>query len=328
MLDPRLAIVVIGRNEGARLAQCLASLPGQVTVIYADSASTDDSVARAQAAGATVVVLDRDTPLTAARGRNAGARRAIELLPDLALIQFIDGDCTLHPDWLPAARDFLAAHPGVAIACGRRFERHPDRSIYNAMCDREWDTPPGKADACGGDALVRADAFAAVGGFADDQLAHEEPEMCGRLRAAGWEIWRIDVPMTEHDAAIMRVAQFYRRGRRAGLGISQCLDRGGAGRDPQGAAIVRRALLWGVALPLAIVVALAVSLPLALLLAAAYPAQILRQALRHRRQGWRGAQAIRVAALNLLSKFAEAHGVLEYWSARLTGRRHRPVTYK
>lgn len=65
------------------------------------------------------------------------------------------------------------------------MERFPEASIYNAMCHREWNTPVGEADACGGDALMRADAFAKVGGFADGQIAYEEPELCGRLRAAG-----------------------------------------------------------------------------------------------------------------------------------------------
>ncbi|MEH3123044.1 MAG: glycosyltransferase [Sphingomonas phyllosphaerae] len=324
----RLAIVVIGRNEGPRLAACLASAPDGVTVVYADSASTDDSVTMARAAGAEVVALHPDTPLTAARGRNAGAAKAIALDPDLAFIQFVDGDCTILPEWLPAAVDFLTAHPEVAVVCGRRFERHPERSLYNAMCDREWNTPVGQADASGGDALVRVRAFAEVGGFADDQVAHEEPEMCGRLRAAGWTIWRLDVPMTAHDANITRLGQFYRRSRRAGLGISQCLDRGGAGRDPQGAAIVRRALIWGVALPVAIIASLAIDARLAAVMAAAYPAQLLRQTARNRRQGWTGGEAVRVAALGIVSKFAEAHGVVEYWMARLTGRRHRPVTYK
>ena len=328
MPEHRLAIVVIGRNEGPRLAACIASVPAGVTVVYADSASTDDSIAVAGAHGAAVVALHTDTPLTAARGRNAGAYKALERIPDLEFIQFVDGDCTIMPEWLPAALDFFATHPEVAVVCGRRFERHPERSLYNAMCDREWNTPVGKADASGGDALVRVQAFVEVGGFADDQVAHEEPEMCGRLRAAGWEIWRLDVPMTAHDANITRLGQFYRRSRRAGLGISQCLDRGGAGRDPQGTAIVRRALIWGVVLPLAIVASLAVDARLAAVVAAAYPAQLLRQAARNRRQGWSAGQAVRVAALGIVSKFAEAHGVLEYWAARLSNRRHRPVTYK
>ena len=50
--------VVIGRNEGARLVACLASLTGQVRrLVYVDSGSTDGSVKAAQAAGKTVQVV-------------------------------------------------------------------------------------------------------------------------------------------------------------------------------------------------------------------------------------------------------------------------------
>ena len=84
------------------------------------------------------------------------------------------------------------------MVCGRRRERHPEKSVYNALCDLEWDTPIGEAAACGGNSLVRADAFEAVGGFDARLIAGEEPELCARLRQAGWKIWRLrrrdDVP--------------------------------------------------------------------------------------------------------------------------------------
>lgn len=324
----RTAIVVIGRNEGDRLARCLSSLPRHFPVIYADSASTDESVTIASDAGAEVVSLPPDTTSTAARGRNAGAFRALELYPDCEFLQFIDGDCTLIEGWMPAAIEFLEANPNVAVACGRRFERHPEHSIYNALCDREWQTPVGRADSSGGDAMVRTQAFVAVGGFSDDQIAHEEPEMCGRLRDAGWDIWRIDKSMTAHDAAMSRLGQFYRRSRRAGIGISQCLDRGGLRRDPQGTTIIIRSLAWGLALPLAFLIFLFVDVRLSGLLLTLYIAQILRQCLRNYRQGWPGLQAFHVASLSLISKFAEAHGAMDYWAARLLGRRQRPIIYK
>ena len=38
-------------------------------------------------------------------------------------------------------------------------------SIYNALCDEEWDTPIGEARECGGDALVRCAALDQIGGY-------------------------------------------------------------------------------------------------------------------------------------------------------------------
>ena len=97
-----LDAVVIGRNEGARLVACLASLRGAVRrVVYVDSGSTDRSVDAALAAGADVVRLDMTAPFTAARARNAGLAELAKAAPDF--VQLIDGDCTLDPDWLPGA---------------------------------------------------------------------------------------------------------------------------------------------------------------------------------------------------------------------------------
>ncbi len=56
---------------------------------------------------------------------------------------------------------------------------------------------------------MRAAALAAVGGYRDELIAGEEPELCVRLRASGWSIWRIDEEMTLHDAAITRFRQWW-----------------------------------------------------------------------------------------------------------------------
>ena len=99
----------------------------------------------------------------------------------------------------------------VGAVCGRRRERIPERSIYNWLCDLEWDRPVGEVRAFGGDVMMRADALEAVGGYRDDLIAGEEPELCVRLRAAGWRIWRLDREMTLHDAAMTRFDQWWRR---------------------------------------------------------------------------------------------------------------------
>lgn len=151
-----IAVVAIGRNEGDRLKRCLQSvIHAADLVVYVDSGSTDGSVAYAQGIGAEVVALDMSQPFTAARARNQGFARALELRPDLAYVQFVDGDCEVQPNWLGQSLSFLAQHPEVAVACGRRRERQPQASIYNQLCDLEWDTPIGEAKACGGDALMR-----------------------------------------------------------------------------------------------------------------------------------------------------------------------------
>ena len=66
--------------------------------------------------------------------------------PDL--VQLVDGDCEVQPGWVAEAAAFLAMRPEVVVVCGRRRERYPEASVYNRLCDREWDTPLGAAGAC------------------------------------------------------------------------------------------------------------------------------------------------------------------------------------
>lgn len=309
--------MVIGRNEGARLIACLASLKGRAgRIVYVDSGSTDGSVEAAQRAGAEVVTLDMTQPFTAARARNAGLARLADDAPEF--VQFVDGDCTVSPGWIETAAAVLTAQPETAVACGRRREEHPEHSVYNRLCDREWDTPVGEALACGGDALARVSALCEVGGFRDDLIAGEEPEMCLRLRRAGWTIRRLDAEMTRHDARILRFSQWWRRTRRAGHAFAEGAYLQGAGPERHWVAETRRALIWGALLPLAILLLMLLS-PSAALLALIYPAQLLRLTLR---EGWES------ALFSVLGKFAEAQGVLEFHLRRLRGQRRGIMEYK
>lgn len=315
------AAIVIGRNEGARLVACLASLQDQVgVVIYVDSGSTDGSLEAARTAGAEVVELETDRPFTAARARNAGLARLSEAHVDLAYVQFVDGDCTVQAGWVAAARHFLQEHEDVAVVCGRRRERHPDHSIYNRLIDREWDTPTGAAKACGGDALMRLEALTAVGGFNPALIAGEEPELCVRLRAAGWGIWRLDAEMTLHDAGITRLSQWWRRAVRAGHAYAEGAALHGAPPERHRVVATRRAMIWGLGIPgLAILGGILVT-PWCFALLLAWPAQMLRLALRQK--------DLAQAFFLTLGKLPEAIGVLTYHWRRLTGQRAELIEYK
>lgn len=312
-----IGAVIIGRNEGARFLACLASLPDSLSpVIYVDSGSTDGSVAAAKAHGATVVTLDSAQPFTAARARNAGLA---QLGDGVTFVQMIDGDCTLADGWVETAHAALGADQGLAVVCGRRRERSADASLYNQLCDWEWDTPVGAARACGGDAMMRLDALRAVGGYRDDLIAGEEPELCVRLRKAGWRIARLDAEMTAHDAAMTRFGQWWQRSRRAGHAFAEGAALHGAPPERHWVRETRRALLWGAALPVLIVLcALVAPLP-ALLLMLAYPVQILRLTRR-----W----PLRRATFTVLGRFPEAQGALGYYLGRISGRRRGLVEYK
>lgn len=309
-----VGIVVIGRNEGERLRRCFdsARLHAAATV-YVDSGSSDDSVAMAESRGVAVVRLDMTRPFTAARARNAGFKRLLVALPELHFVQFVDGDCELVEGWLEAAGDYLDQQPGIAAVCGRLRERFPERSVYNRLCDLEWDRAPGETDACGGIFMVRTAPFASLGGFREDLLAGEEPELCLRLRAQGWKVWRLALPMAWHDAAMLRFGQWWTRTRRTGFGYAQGASVTGMLGERHRMAQLLRPWFWGALLPLVTVGACLAWGAAGAALLLAYPLQVLRMA--QSLPGGAGTRWTRAFFL-MLGKFPELLGQLQFWLDR------------
>ena len=293
--------------------------------MYVDSGSTDGSAQWAREHGAEVIELDMSLPFTAARARNAGFRHLREMAPDLRYVQFVDGDCELIEGWLEHAISFLNSHADVGAVCGRLRERHPERSIYNWLCDREWDGPVGEVRACGGDVMIRANALEAVGGYRDDLIAGEEPELCVRLRAAGWRIWRLDREMALHDAAMTRFGQWWRRALRGGYAFAQGAYLHGASPERHCVWESRRAWLWGVWLPLACLVAGLLFEPWGWAAWLIYPLQLLRQTVRNR--GPLSDRAL-LALFQVLARFPEGFGQIKFMRDRLLGRQARLIEYK
>jgi GT2 family glycosyltransferase len=323
----RAGIVIIGRNEGERLKRCLASLREfAARAVYVDSGSTDGSVAASEALGVKTLELDMRTPFTAARARNEGFRRLLEFHPGLEFVFFVDGDCEVSPGWLPLAADFLAQHPDVAVACGRRRERYPERSVYNMLCDFEWaDHRPGPTKACGGDAVMRVSSFESVGGYRPELICGEEPELCVRLRQAGWSIWCLDADMTLHDAAMYHFGQWWKRMLRGGYAYALGVALHGAPPERHWVREYRSAWLWGFLLPASICILTLVFGAWALSLFVIYPLQVTRLAFRGQRsmrENW-----WRAAAL-VACKFPEVLGELRCHIDRYANRRAHLIEYK
>lgn len=304
------AAIVIGRNEGKRLKRGLVSLAAVGRVVYVDSGSTDDSVELASQMGADVVKLDMSKPFTAARARNAGLEKLASNPP--AFVQFMDGDCELREGWLPAAIAFSEQNPRVGVVFGRVRERFPDASLYNRLIDNEWNTPIGRARSCGGNALMRWDALAQVGGYDATMIAGEEPELCVRLRAAGWDIWRINEEMAWHDAAMTRFSQWWKRMRRSGHAYAEGAAKHGAPPERHNVSQRNRALIWGLGVPAVALFGAILISPWMLAVLLVWPLQIFRLA---RFLGdWRQATFLTIG------KLPEALGIVDYHWRRITGR--------
>jgi glycosyltransferase involved in cell wall biosynthesis len=268
---PAISVVVIGRNEGQRLARCLESIrlmrgfDGEsIQIIYVDSASKDGSPELASTYGAEVIIVHAERP-TAALGRNAGWRVAKS-----EFVLFLDGDTVLHPDFVKAASEPMLQDASIVAVWGHRREIHPEVSIYNRILDLDWVYAPGIAEFCGGDVLMRRRALEQVDGYDNELIAGEEPEMCRRMRARGYRILHVDHPMTGHDLQMTRLSQYWKRATRAGHAFAEISRRFRNSDDPAWETDRKRNLLRGIFWAASLAIALIVSalrftlLPLAL----------------------------------------------------------------
>lgn len=314
----RVGVVVIGRNESAHLKQGLESVLRECdTMVYVDSGSEDNSVAIASALGVAVVRLDSTSPFSAARARNAGFDYLTRMDDRLEFIQFVDGDCELVDGWLGRALRVLIDRNDVAVVCGRRREKFPEASVYNALCEVEWDTPSGEAKASGGDMMVRVRGFTQVGGF-DPQVAWgDDPELCLRLRERGWKIVRIDAEMTRHDAELLYWHQWWRRATLAGQAYAQVTWM--HGRQPEHYWVRESASIgfWGLVLPVLALAFAPKSRAYSLWLLLGYPLLAARIFLHTRRRNVSDERALLYALFTVIGKFANLQGALQFLKHKL-----------
>jgi glycosyltransferase involved in cell wall biosynthesis len=333
--SPKVSAVVIGRNEGKRLLDCLDSIatmafpPSEVEIIYVDSDSTDGSPEKAAARGAQVIRVKPERP-SAALGRNAGWQAARG-----EFILFLDGDTQLHPEFVGRA---LAAigDPKVAIVWGHRRESKPEQSLYVRALDLDWIYRPGDTEFCGGDALVRRSVLAEVGGYDQSLIAGEEPEMCRRIRARGYRIVHIDAPMTLHDLAVNTFRAYWRRAFRAGHAYAEIALRTRGSPDPLWQREARRNLIHGGLLllaPVYLLLALLTLPPASALLAIGVPALLagLLLARTAQRCSWKSDNATTRWLYALHSHFQQIpilFGQLAQLRDARRGRQRKLIEYK
>lgn len=311
-----VGVVVIGRNEGSRLAAALASTTDcSKRVVYADSASSDQSVKIAQTLGVSTVAVSPPGDMTAARGRNAGFLALRRMCPHLRFVQFLDGDSALEPGWLSAAARALDTAPDVVAVCGHLREHNRDVSLVRRLLDMEWRRAVGTIASPGGIFMVRVDALEAAGLFDASMARGEEADLAIRLRAQGGQIVRIDQPMAIHDAGMSSLRPWFIRCARNGRGYAEGVARYGRADDGANARRLRSCLVWGFLAPILCVAGCvaAVSIhPAAAIasaaIATAWLAQVARTAWRCR--AWGPRNALVYGLFCMIAKIPESWGAL------------------
>ena len=180
-------LVVVAYNSAGVLPACLASVPAGTRVVVVDNASTDDTAAQAEAAGAHVV----RTPRNLGFGRGANAGFAV-IKTEFGLL--LNADARLTPGVLEALAEAAARYPDAGLLAPEIFGDDGALQFGHALPytpPRKRSQPMPAGDCCmdyvGGSAMFfRMSAFRAMGGFDDEIFLYgEDDDICMRLAAAG-----------------------------------------------------------------------------------------------------------------------------------------------
>ncbi len=206
---PRAAVLIPARNEGARIAACVAAwgrqdYPDFEVVVYDDD-STDDTRARALAAGGARVRVVRGQALPAGWRGKAHACHRLRQATDAEILVFADADVTPAPTALLRTAGALAALGADALSA---LPRHASAGwmIRALVALQNW-APlacvplwlgaargrPTFAVLNGQFLALRAAAYDACGGFAAVRASVGEDTALGRrLVAQGHAVALLD----------------------------------------------------------------------------------------------------------------------------------------
>ena len=217
-----LSTVIITRNQEAKVARVVRSVldePLTEEVIVVDSASSDSTVDQAGEFQIKVVQFLDGQPLSPAGGRRVGFE-----LTSGEFVLFLDGDMELLPGWTRRAVDLLSSRPDVAAVAGRVVNVIDDEPANPVIPDGRADVTELRCRHTGGMAMYRRSALEQVGGFHPYLHSDEEPELCLRIRRAGFRFLRLALPAALHFTGAPTLSGLVeRRRRRLYLGQGQVI---------------------------------------------------------------------------------------------------------
>ncbi|MET7326790.1 glycosyltransferase family 2 protein [Nonomuraea sp. NPDC005650] len=192
MNDPRVTVVVAGRNRPRALARTLPLHPRPVILVDSGAADVTAGFVRRHFPDVHLVETGKDP---GAPARDAGVR-----LAGTPYVAFADDDSWWAPGALERAADVLDAHPRLAVLAARVLVEPEER--LDAVSERMRASPLGVEPDLPGPsvlgflalgAVVRKKAFLEAGGF-DGVLVSsgEEERLAVDLAAKGWGLAYVD----------------------------------------------------------------------------------------------------------------------------------------
>jgi GT2 family glycosyltransferase len=199
--DARVTVVIATQDRRESLLRSLAHLTDPTPVVVVDNASADGTADAVRAHHPEVELIE--LPANAgAPARTDGVRRA-----RTPYVAFADDDSWWEPGALDAAADLLDAHPQVAVVVGavRMAGDGSEDAVTRKHRAELLGRSPAGADVLSFPAfaaVVRRDAYCAVGGFSPLLFfGGEEHLLALDLAAAGWQLVFAEDVVAWHDPA-------------------------------------------------------------------------------------------------------------------------------
>ncbi|MCW2557087.1 MAG: transferase [Mycobacterium sp.] len=212
VMESRTSFVIASRDRSPELAVVLDKLldTTRCPIVFVDNASEDDSVEMARRVAATsagrvdVVAL---TDNLGAVGRNVGVQRCTT-----PFVAFCDDDSWWDADATSIAEEIFDVHKTVALLAARTvvWPQQYDDPVVELLAGSPLGHDPALPGpsilgflACS--AMVRKDAFEAVGGF--NPILHfrgEERLLAWDLAANGWDLCFCPRLVAHHHPSVVR----------------------------------------------------------------------------------------------------------------------------
>lgn len=193
----KLAVVLISRNQAWNIARLIESVIKETEaipsreIILVDSASSDKTVEIASKYPIRILRLHDTQRLSPSAGRYMGYKYTTG-----ELMLFVDGDNEMYPGWLEKAMKIFEENPDLAGLAGPRVPllKSATDADKPPLVDRNLNATV-KSLYADGTAMFRREALAKAGQFNPYIYSDEEPELCVRLRHAGYRMLHTKYPI-------------------------------------------------------------------------------------------------------------------------------------
>lgn len=249
-------VVIIGSNPKSSPEAAIRAAGDGRAVVFVPIGNAPEALAAARRAGAVVVDGSERILTTGGRARNAGYRQLKKIAPHIRYVQFVDADCALDPDWIANAEKFMNRRPEVSVAQG--LQRTPKGALVqdSSASGVNKNGPVGEIPvAAGASALMRVEAFEAVGGFRGDLPACETEDLCVRQRRRGAHVWLLELDMLKRDTRRSARGGWWKRQSRKGYEAAFLASIHGGPPERLGVMNSIGAVFWGFLFPLGVLAA-------------------------------------------------------------------------